>query len=162
MIKILKGINPEYKVAVVFALLAMFVSLLTGVVSGIIFGAVLLRTFCSILIFAGLGFGVFFIIKKYVPELFEFVVNTENTEDNLTKAASPPEEGGDGFAEFTGSDFPNLNEAKKASGIPSDNNAGTSADGSMGKHIVEENSDFPYEPEIMAKAVRTMMSKDDN
>ena len=161
MIKILKGINPEYKVAAVFALVAMLVSLLTGAVSGVIFGAVLLRTFCSILIFAGLGFGVFFIMKKYVPELFEF--NIENIENDLTKADSQSEEEGEqgAFTELTGSNFPNLNETKNVSATP-DNNNTVMPDNSMGRHIVEENSDFPYEPEMMAKAVRTMMSKDDN
>ncbi|MCL1911541.1 MAG: hypothetical protein FWG13_05000 [Leptospirales bacterium] len=162
MIKILKGINPEYKVAAVFALTAMFVSLLTGAVCGIIFGTVLLRAFCSILIFAGLGFGVFFVMKKYVPELFELMGNTEDdfTKDDFSKAEDGEE---DGFTEFTGSDFPNLDEslddAKSASEM---SDSAVRPDGSMGRHIVEENSDFPYEPEVMAKAVRTMMSKGDD
>jgi len=162
MIKILKNVNPEYKVAAAFAIVAMLVSLLIGAVSGVKFGVVLLRTFCSILIFAGLGLGIFFVIKKYVPELFE--INVGNTEDDLTKTDLQSEEGGepDAFTELTGSDFPNLNEAevKDVSKTPTNNTEMSSS--SMGKHIVKENDDFPYEPEVMAQAVRTMMSKDDN
>jgi len=163
MIKILKGINPEYKVAAVFAFAAMFVSLLTGAVSGIRFGAVLLRTFCSILVFAGLGLVVFFTVKKYVPELFEF--DRQDAENDLLDFMKDDSQLEDGeaaaFTEFSGSDFPNLNEVKDQSGAQSDNNsAGISAGGSMGRHIVEENTDFPYEPEVMAKAVRKMMNKD--
>ena len=164
MIKILKGINSEYKVAAVFAIVAMTVSLLTGAVSGIKFGAVLLRTFFSILIFAGLGFGVFFVMKKYVPELFELNVrnNVGNVEDDLAQVSSQPVEADepDAFTEFSGADFPNLNEAKDDVQTPPGNTE--AFDGSMGRHIVKENSDFPYEPEVMAQAVRTMMNKDDN
>ncbi|MCL2025947.1 MAG: hypothetical protein FWG92_03985 [Leptospirales bacterium] len=159
MIKILKGINPEYKVAAVFAFAAMFVSLLTGVISGVKFGAVLLRTFFSILFFAGLGFGVFFVVKKYVPEFFEL-----NTEDDPANIDLQPVEGGEPevFTEFSGADFPNLNEAKSDIEAPSGSAEAFSGNLDLGRHIVKENSDFPYEPEIMAQAVRTMMNKDDN
>jgi hypothetical protein len=153
MIKILKRINPEYKTAAVFAFAALFVSSFTGVIAGIKFGVVLARMLFSAVIFAGLGWGAFFVIRKYVPELLASLASaaadddSESSEDSISSDESGES---DGFTELGGGDFPRVDTAGEA--LPS---------ASMGKHIVEENSDFPYEPEMMAQAVRTMMSKDD-
>ena len=161
-----KKLNPEYKAAIVFSVLALFLSLLVGIFSGIKIGVVLIRAFFAAFLFAGLGYVVLHTIRNYVPEFIDFLTGInrvekddfdtdEEAENEL--AETNQESSGDDFTELTGSDFP------KVDSNASDNSAGntTGSPGSMGKHIVNEDSDFPYEPVELAKAVRTMMNKDE-
>lgn len=166
MIEKIKGISLEYKAAFVLSVLAFFLSLLIGIISGVKSGVVLIRAIFAALIFAGLGFAALHIISKNVPEVLEFfndlgdVVKNDSEADELAEVdttKSDDKSSDEGFTELTGMDFP------KVESNPSEENAGNAAasTSSMGKHIVDEHGDFPYEPELMAKAVRTMMNKDE-
>jgi hypothetical protein len=57
------------KFGIAFAAFAFIITILTGIVSGVSFWAVLLRTLISVIVFALLGGGVAFIIDKYLPEI---------------------------------------------------------------------------------------------
>jgi hypothetical protein len=65
-----KDLVREYgKIAALFAAAAFVLSFLVGLVSRNPFGTALLRALLLGVVFALLGVGIFFIIKKYLPEL---------------------------------------------------------------------------------------------
>jgi len=187
----LKNLRIEHKAGAIFAAAALTTSLLAGVVSGTGFVVILVRLFILTPIFAAIGFTSIFIIKKYVPELYDTlsgksVENKESTQENRTKINSDEDDIQDGiessdsqetstdeviqnaadgddsdeelekeFKELTKEDLPKL-DSSEAGDIDI-----SSADSKMGKHIISKEQDFKYEPEVMAKAIRTMMSKDE-
>lgn len=169
----LKSIQWEYKFALYLGVAALVLSPVAGIISGNPPFTVILRALIFGVVFAGIGFGVVTVIKKFIPELYEavFVGNSvsddgvdedlengmsqiddsEMSNSSLTESydASPDSEGGEvdystdnGESVNTGDHLDNPNSSK------------------MGKHILEEKG-MEFEPKVMAEAIRTMMSKDD-
>jgi len=62
-------VNINWKIIAIFGGIGFFISLLTGAISGVGFGTILLRGIISGIIFGGIGFGLTFIIKKFLPEM---------------------------------------------------------------------------------------------
>jgi len=60
----------NWKVVIGSGAVAVVLSLLTGVISGVSFGTLLLRALMWGVIFCGVGSGVSYVISKYLPELF--------------------------------------------------------------------------------------------
>lgn len=198
----LKNINLKYRFAALFGIGAFLVSFLTGIISGIAAGTVIARSLVVLPLFAFFGFAVIYVIKRYVPEFYEFINGiqesagreerngpVENPEDaeidrepderetmadsgeelpEIGEAAVDSQEGAPGsadgtnpegeFSELKGDDYPSIE---------------TITDGDLeapiqhskkqlGKHIIIEEQFIKYEPKIMAEAVRTMMSKDED
>ncbi len=63
--------NFQLRMAVGAAATAAVLALLAGVLGGIPFGHVLLRSIIGALVFGGLGFGAAILLEQFLPELFE-------------------------------------------------------------------------------------------
>ncbi|HPV41279.1 MAG TPA: hypothetical protein PKX40_08885 [Spirochaetota bacterium] len=178
----LNKINLEYKSTALFGFTAFLLSFIIGMIAGVRWNIVLLRSLLLMAVFAVIGFGVSFIFKKYVPEVYELVSSLAalpgGGEEGETAAVSergkPPAEG----MEFEARDMGEAGEVSEAppstadfkelekeglshySTMPGGTGSVNTKSGKLGKHILESEKLAKYEPKIMAQAVRTMMSKD--
>lgn len=111
------------------------------------------------MIFAGLGFGVYTVFEKKVPEFLEFLAELG---------------GGMGFRHSSGDSYSLAGEMSSDSEIrlskgdeSMTSDFGGSApspkvkDGKYGDHIMINNIAIKNEPKLMAEAIRTIMSQDD-
>lgn len=175
-------ISLEVKVAIIFGILAFFVSLLFGVMVGnkigILFGRILFFT----VLYAAIGYGSLLIIKRLVPEVYEILNQTlEFSKRNVTqeefvtvKPDEPntvQEEGPQGDEEYTAdtqisgtsdTSYTSYNEVFTPLEAKDFTNLSTrdSKPKKMGKHIVLDDKKIQYEPKIMAEAIRTMLKRD--
>lgn len=179
--KLLEKLKIEYRISLLMGLVALFFSLLAGLASGINFSVIIIRSFIFLAVFGLIGYAVVFVLKRYVPEVKELkniqkgssdVPNTEykpmekgatGVDDTLSQSGSVPDysEPADDsdtsslsstegkFTPFNEGDFDHLNTVSPKV-----------EDGKLGKHIVVNEKEVKYEPQIMAKAIRTMMSRD--
>jgi hypothetical protein len=161
----------EYKSGLIFSIIALILSIVAGLTGSVPIGAIIFRSLIIIPLFFLVGFGVFMIMKKFVPEVYEMVLNfSGSAEDNVTEdgdmysnseevAGEYPANGEEDFTEFNEADFEKIHTTNS-----SDTDAALDASGGkLGKHIVVDkasNGFVGYEPKIMAEAIRTMMSKD--
>ncbi|HOD13871.1 MAG TPA: hypothetical protein PK307_12370 [Spirochaetota bacterium] len=178
----IRSISLEYKTTMIFAVIALVLSLVTGFATGVRWGVVLLRSVILCAVFAGIGFGICMIVRKFVPEVYQFLAmmagirqaaDAGDQEIGLTETGTDDNAGGEPFAveggaegvgpaagaspgEFTELEKEGLAHYSTASGGTSVN----TGSGKLGKHILEKEKMAKYEPKIMAQAVRTMMSKD--
>ncbi len=112
------------------------------------------------LIFGGLGFGVYMVFEKKVPEFLDFLAE-------LGGGIGFRRSGGDSYA--AGGDFSSDGEIKLAKSDESmssdfgggDIPAAKMKDGKFGDHIVISNIAIKNEPKLMAEAIRTIMSQDE-
>jgi hypothetical protein len=65
----------NFRLILAFAAFAFVISLLVGLLGGIPFGLILLRTLIGTAFFALLGAGASWVIRRYIPELLEVVTN---------------------------------------------------------------------------------------
>jgi len=198
----LKKIDIEYRFTALFGLGAFIVSIFTGIVSGIGPATVFIRSFIILPLFAIFGFAIIFVIRKYVPEFYEFLNGlqkdhaqeerngaVENPEDaeidseperqrnagavsedipeigdraiddvQASKGSVDEKQQGELFSELKGEDFPSMEsitDSELEKPFDSDKRK-------LGKHIIIDEHFVKYEPRIMAEAVRTMMSKDED
>ena len=173
--KIVEQMGIEQKTGAAFASVAFVLSLITGLISGVSFFVVIVRSIITAPVFFIVGFGIILVLKKYVPEMYEGLssgreegalsekeIDIESPE--LPEAETRDLYGGEekaddgGFTEFSQDDFARYKTVED-SGI--DSTLDTSS-GKMGKHIVVQEQFNSYEPKIMAQAIRTMMSKDND
>ncbi|HOP63579.1 MAG TPA: hypothetical protein PK358_03480 [Spirochaetota bacterium] len=174
--KFFENMGIEQKYGAVFGAAAFVLSLLTGLVSGVSFTVTIIRSLIMIPVFFIVGYGTLSVLKKYVPEIYDALVNTagrgvkagaeSETEifisetDAADEGAAAESESSGGatgeFTELTGKDF---DRYKTADDTVLDSTFEAS-NGKMGKHIIVEEQFNDYEPKIMAQAIRTMMSKD--
>ena len=169
-IKNLREVDIEFRAAIGFALVAFLVSLITGLIAGVNIGIVLLRVFFALIIFSVIGYFSCSVIKKYAPEVFDVFFASRAGEDVELNADTAGNESADGsengvendggFMDLKVENFPKIN--KKT--VEKNKRDILSANVNLGKHSVtgETEYEFDYQPEEMAKAVRTMMKKDDN
>jgi hypothetical protein len=179
----LNNINLEYKSTVLFGSTALLLSFIVGLISGIRWNIVLLRSFILTVVFGVIGFGVSFILKKYVPEIYGIVSSllslpggsreeeraampeqaaaTDEAADidtrDIGEMGTPPEAFEASATEFKEFDKEALSHYSTTPGGAGSINTKS---GKLGKHILESEKLAKYEPKIMAQAVRTMMSKD--
>jgi hypothetical protein len=177
----MRNLNLELRFTLLFGGAALLLSSIIGAIAGVIAYTILFRSLLLAFVFAAMGWLSVFVLKKYVPELYDFLNQTigpaeaelSNTElssdseemelntagavsesDEEFPAASVSEKYNDGFEELNSSNFNRFStEGKGIDGIDLDT-------GKLGKHIIEKNTMNRYEPKIMAQAVRTMMSRD--
>jgi hypothetical protein len=71
----------NWKVVVGSGAVAVVLSLLTGIISGVSFGTLLLRAIMWGALFCGAGAGGSFLVSKYLPELFAVATETESEAD---------------------------------------------------------------------------------
>ena len=60
---------------------ALIIALLIGLFSGVGFGSVLLKSLLSGIIFGGLAFGIDFVARKFLPELFSSNFESDDSEN---------------------------------------------------------------------------------
>lgn len=168
----LKSIKWEYKISISFAVVSFLLSFFTGVITGNNFSAIIVKALLMAIIFAVMGYGLVYVLRKYVPEVFELPVSqqAEATEQEETSILDESEQisGEEGIeslesvepvtsgAEFKpmgDSDFPKFEPSSSEQGAESGKTA------SMGRHVFEDDG-VKYEPQLMAEAIRTMMNKD--
>jgi len=173
----LRKIDPMYLSAVLFAVIAMGVSLTVGFIVGISWEVVVLRAVVFMLVFAAVGYGSTFVLKKYVPELYELIAAVVSSPDaesaginraaadigpeafdgaaaraDLTHQEASPSP--DGFKELEGEKLAHYTTAAKGE------TKVDTASGKLGKHVIQKERLGRYEPKLMAQAVRTMMGRD--
>ncbi len=164
------GLTLENKVGAVFSAAAFLLTLLVGIISGVKFGVTIVRSLICMPVFFGIGFGIIFVIKTYVPEVYEMLVEASSKEEpvvsnsiNQDEVEIAHEESSEGTRE-SNPEFTELSEKDfdKYSTLGDDglNTAFNASTGKLGKHIVVDEKFSSYEPKIMAQAIRTMMSKD--
>lgn len=168
----LKRIQWEYKLSIFLGMTALILSPVLSLIAGNSIGVVVIRALIFGFIFAALGFGIVFVLKIFVPELYSLLFSDNNSGDI--------EMGEDGSDDVSHSPIPSddlemkeSTESVSESDMP-DEDAGSSLGvnnsqeshldnpegGKMGKHVLEEKG-FDFEPKVMAEAIRTMMSKDE-
>ena len=59
----------NWKIIGIFAGIGFFISFLSGIIGGVKFGTIFLRGIIGAVIFGGIGFGLVFIVKKFLPGL---------------------------------------------------------------------------------------------
>jgi len=174
----LKNLNLEYKSTVLFGASALIMSLVTGVLMGIQWDTAVLRSFILAAVFAGIGFGACAVLKKHVPEVYAALVSLASRagrEASGSPAAAPDEDIKDDRVHVESASVSSEPSTMKAEPAFKDmdkeildhyasspSNAGVNtASGKLGKHVLQKEKLAKYEPQIMAKAVRTMMKKDE-
>ncbi|MBP7737887.1 MAG: hypothetical protein KA369_18050 [Spirochaetes bacterium] len=178
----LDKINLEYKSTALFGFTALLLSFVIGLLAGVRWNVVFLRALILMVVFGVIGFGICFILRKYVPEVYELVSSLAMLRSApQDAAASGAEEHGEAPPDGTGeAEAHDIAEAGTEAGTPEASefrefdkeglahfSTGPGGSGSintksgkLGKHILESEKMAKYEPKIMAQAVRTMMSKD--
>lgn len=167
---VLDKIKLEYRSSAIFAVIAFIITILAGIIGGIDFSVIVIRILIAIPFFAALGYGVIYVIKTYVPELYELLTSlrTERregepeemeVEDRSGRGISEPVAGEapEEFTETRESDYEHI-ETPVTSEMDASLNP---SQGKLGKHIVVNEKFGKYEPKLMAQAVRTMMRKDE-
>jgi hypothetical protein len=177
----LNKINLEYKSTALFGFTALLLSFIIGLIAGVRWNVVLLRSFLLAIVFAFIGFGICFILRKYVPEIYELISSLaalpgvrEEGETAIPAGREPApvesgetgeldigEEGVRTEAPVT-ADFKELDKEGLShfSTMPGGAGSINTKSGKLGRHILESEKLAKYEPKIMAQAVRTRMSKD--
>ncbi len=172
-------INIEYKITILFGLGAMVLSFLIGLLAGNAILLVILRTLIFTCAFSAIGFAGLYVIKKYVPEMYEIFDSNytgqgksyssveENNEDvDMNMQEESALESKDEIDD-TKNETDDMNE-----GPVTTERVDISESDIHLKEIENENNrlDFSgntkqnlkYEPKIAAQAIRTMMKRDDN
>ncbi len=149
----------ENKTGIIFASIAAVLSLFTGLFSGTGFGKILFNIFLFGILFYALGFCVIIIMNKFMPEFFEEEigkhVNTQVAgEDN--ESANTREE------VVYEDDAGSLNESLEEQGerITEDIKVSRTKDNRIS--IKTQDGEVTEDPETVAKAIRTMMSRDED
>jgi len=174
------NLQIELKTGIFLGLAALVLSFLTGIIAGISVGIVVLRAFIAMVLFTGIGYGAVIVLKKFIPEIDSLADGSEDTAGmpNLGDMESQDGEsvddqldksGEEAFSELNTDEIPRVKpgendfeetlSSEKSSGP--DKRPGSSG-GKLGKHIIASEDAFKYEPKLMAEAVRTMMSKDED
>jgi hypothetical protein len=171
----------EYIFSAILGLTALLASSVMGAAAGVGLGHVAVRSLISTIVFFATGYAAVFVVKKYVPEMYEYLnsslrIGARRDRDNagenynagngdaVSGEPGAPEEGietgsisDEGLtpneADGTGGFVP-----LKDSSLPRYTTAKPEK-GNLGKHLFEQRK-MRYEPKIMAEAIRTMMSRD--
>jgi len=182
-----KELELKYKSSVIFGAAGLFLSVFTGLISGNSFSQLFIKSMIMSVSFLILGYGIIFIIQKFVPEMYEMlnsinssveieggveVVKESAAEENTVAADITQKDTGNeeiGDEEAAGVSEPAAGESvDKPDFVPVSeeniteltSNSGASGE-KMGKHIIEEEKMAKYEPQIMAEAIRTMLKRDE-
>ena len=149
----------ENKTGIYFAAMAAFLSLLIGMFAGNSFGKIVFNLFLFGIVFYALGFLVIILINNFMPELLENEVgkhvNAEINSDSDVKSDNREE------VDY-GSDENPINESLEEQGerITEDIKVSRTKDNKIS--IKTQDGEVAEDPETVAKAIRTMMSRDED
>ncbi len=172
----MKNIFLEQKSALLFGSGAFLLSMGIGFISGVRWNVVLLRSAIITAVFAGIGFGICMILKKFVPEFYEALAALSNlngsaSDDGAAGSVESVNGGGEGVPQSSEGEVQPLTAPEEFRELDRDDLAGyttlpgggeavNTRAGKLGKHILEKEKLAKYEPKIMAQAVRTMMNRE--
>jgi len=170
-------IQLEYRAGAVFGIVALVLSAVAGAATGNGALSVIGRSLVLMFVFAALGYLAVYVIRKYVPEVFEALASPPGAVSEEGLKELPVEEGNAPPASETREEAPpgdGLQAEEPDAGQPpprkdafvtfkeGDFTAYSSAkpdEGKLGKHFFEQKN-IRYEPKIMAEAIRTMIARD--
>ncbi len=158
--------KPEVKICIVFALLAMFTVMLVGIFNRIEFFVIVKRIIISEPFFIPIGMAVGYIYRSILKPIMDQLPGDADVGTIVDERIG--EEGEDGEAVVPGpggnKDFLDAEESVI-------NSEGGSGEGPLkeedlsksdvGKNIIVDDIKIPNKPKLMAKAVRTMMNKEE-
>ncbi len=125
---------------------AIFLVLVVGIFSGVTFITILWRMFVSAIFFFVFGFGLGALIKYFVPGIAQIIEGSNsNLEDPLGENVDLM---AGGLDDATYTEAFHQGDGDKSEGMSSDKS-------------VESQFNIPNDPELMAKAVKTILHKDD-
>jgi hypothetical protein len=187
---LLSGVKPEFKVSALFGVLALVFSLMTSLFAGNRFSHVVAISCVLAAVFAALGYGIMYVLKRYVPEIYEalagingFSLARQEAPEEMVKVNIAPQAGTETPREEAGSVPADAGaEDPREDGVPgppaaeapkADTSAAfvplreadfsrVSAQAQEGKlgKHIIEEKKIRYEPKIMAEAIRTMIGRD--
>ncbi|MBN2402535.1 MAG: hypothetical protein JXN64_09045 [Spirochaetes bacterium] len=178
----LKNINIEYLAAMGFGLTGLVLSLFAGFFSGNSISVILFRAFITAIILSIVGFICLFIIKKFVPEIYQIInsiFNNESADINVDSSNEKSYEKaeGDNLGNMSSdtAEFSEINENLAANRTDTDlesqfntidkidSSSSLNADMTPGavSHSGFKDNKIKYEPKIAAQAIRTMMKRDE-
>jgi hypothetical protein len=183
----LKNINKEYLISTGFGFLGLILSLLAGIFSGNKLFIIFIRAITTVILFSILGYVCLFIIKKFVPEIYQIINSINNNEGSdvsiETSSDIIDEQGKNdnienqdlvdleaGGASITGATLAvNREDAKLERefndvGKQPDDFSSINEDekvSGINSHGVFKDNKIKYEPKIAAQAIRTMMKRDE-
>lgn len=145
-----------------FAILGAIISSVCGFLVGNRLGYIFFVSLISTFAFGGLGFGVFSILEKKVPEFLEFL-------STLSIGGLGGGSHSDDFDQEHGEMEPSRSESMGSDDFGVQSMGDTAMDaklamaksGKFGDHIIVDKIAIKNEPKLMAEAIRTMMAKDD-
>src|SRR4030042_3559001 len=73
----LKKLSIEYKSMATFGFIALILSFMIGLLAGVTINIAIVRSILMGMVFSGIGFGTVYVIKKFVPEFYEFISSAE-------------------------------------------------------------------------------------
>jgi hypothetical protein len=161
----IKGYDLKYRFSLLFGIIALILSIIIGLFAGNDIGIVFIRALVMTIAFMVLGYGIVFIVQKFVPEMLGVVRSDELIREDNVQVDSEAvvseimsdevvhedvsEGGEDESVPLVDStlkkDYFNIGEEERK----------------LGKHIVVDESTIKYEPKIMADAIRTMLKRDE-
>jgi hypothetical protein len=180
----LKAIDKNYLLIIFFGSSALILSLVIGIFSGNGIATVFIRAITNMILFSILGFVCLFVIKKFVPELYQIISsvniekdveiksddsaikddkNNSHNKDNSTATNNNVPSQNDVTLNMGREDTELENEFTKMekpgetySSLGVDKNDSTS-----GSQKLFKDNKIKYEPKIAAQAIRTMMKRDE-
>lgn len=180
---ILKNIKTEYLLSTGFGFAGLILSLLAGIFSGNKVSVIFFNAMITAIIFAILGYVCLFIIKKFVPEIYQIISSLNSNEnistdadillnsvskkiDNNDNVQKNSENSGtddilDSDKGLAGSDAELESEFNTIGRQPDNYSSLDVNENNSGERNIFKGSKIKYEPQIAAQAIRTMMKRDE-
>jgi len=144
-----------------FAILGALISTVCGFLVGNRFTYILFVSGISTFAFGGLGFGVYAVLEKKVPEFLEFLGEISFGGFSFSREHSEYDESySDGMNAESSLSGEELGVQSVAES-PHDILQAQIKSGKFGDHIMVDKIAIKNEPKLMAEAIRTMLAKDD-
>lgn len=173
----LPGSENTRLLATVFAGIAFIATFFAGLFGGVGFGMILMRALLFALLLGMVGFGAGFLLERFAAEAWSGQGDTARTDEELTESGDTT----DASSEAPGSmvdytvgqdvqeeyepgpkaDLEHLPDSDEHVSIPSPPKGSRRGGEVVGNYRIIDDKKFPDDPEDYAKAVRTMMRKDD-
>ncbi len=146
----------------VFGALGGAISVIFGILVGNRFSYITFFSFVSLLVFAGIGFAVYTILEKKVPEFLEFIGTISLADFRFSSSDSSDYAESGGFASSgSGGGGGDYGASSMGDGSESYVQKSSSKPMKVGDTLVIDKIVLKNEPKLMAEAIRTIMAKDD-
>ncbi len=149
--------QKENMAGIYFAGIAIFIVLIFGIFAGKSFGAILINLLLSGVIFYGIGFGVVILLKSFVPEIME----SDDVGDNVDATIGDDDDDRETVEYSDAESDAETAYEDDADDSPEGLSVKASKDGTK-ITISSEDGDITEDPETVAKAIRTMMARDED